>query len=265
MTRWQAREKLYTKKYARLFYRLLLKIWRRSAKEHEETGDFTVREEDFIPLYKALYEDIGGKEARIAFSKMPQEKDIFDAMAVFFNRGTGPEAITFVRELMGNYFNVYVMQRLSNVTELTRIQIRNVIQLGFDKGLGARDRAKLITQTAPEINATRAIRIARTESVTAANKSQVLAHEASPYVYQKAWLPVVDKRTRPSHAAMDPDFFIPLWDSFNVANAEGELEQMLAPGDTNASASNVINCRCTMLFKAQRGPDGRLIRKNDLI
>lgn len=262
--KWELRERLYTKKYSRLFYRLLNKIWRNAAKEYEQSGDFTIKEQDFIDLYKRLYQDVGRKEAEIAFSKMPQEKDVFDALATFFNRGTGTEAITFVRNLMGDYFNVFVMQRLANVTLTTREQIISIIQLGFDKGLGARERAKLITQSAPEINAVRAIRIARTESVTAANKAALLSHEASPYEYEKAWLPVVDKRTRPSHKAMDSTLFINLWDYFNVANADGELEELMCPGDTNASASNVINCRCVLLFRAKRDENGRLIRKNQL-
>lgn len=262
--KWQQREKLYTRRYSRLFYSLLNRLWRKAAKEHQETGSFTIKENDFIPLYKKLYQDIGRKEAQLAFSKMPREKDVFDALSTFFNGGTGTEAITFVRNLMGDYFNVYVMERLRNVTENTRIQINRVIQQGFDEGLGARERAKLIRQFAPEINQTRSIRIARTESVTAANKAQLLSHEASPYVYEKAWLPVVDKRTRPSHAAMEPTRFIDLWDYFFVANADGELDEMLAPGDTNASAENCINCRCSMLFKAKRGEDGRLLRKNSI-
>ena len=262
--KWPQRENLYTRRYSRLFYRLLNRLWRKAAKQHEETGAFTISEDDLIPLYKRLYQDIGRREAQLAFSKMPQEKDVFDALATFFNRGTGPEAITFVRNLMGDYFNVYVMERLRNVTENTRIQIRNIIQKGFDEGLGARERAKLIRESAPEINQTRAIKIARTESVTAANKAALLSHEASPYVYEKSWLPVVDKRTRPSHAAMDSTRFIDLWDYFYVANADGELEEMLAPGDSTASASNCVNCRCSMLFKAKRGEDGRLVRKNSL-
>jgi hypothetical protein len=63
---------------------------------------------------------------------------------------------------------------------------------------------------------------------------------------------------------MDSSRFIPLWDNFFVANEKGGLDSMLAPGDTNADVSNVVNCRCVLLFKAKRGEDGRLVRKNAL-
>jgi hypothetical protein len=266
MKSWRTREKLYTKRYARLFERLLNRIWRRAAIQYGKDETFTVKDEDFIPLYRRLYTQIGTEEAKIAFAKMPREKDIMDAMATFFQgSANSPETITFIRSLMGDYFNVYVMQRLREVSENTRKQIRDIIQKGFDEGLGARERARLIREAAPEINSTRSIRIARTESVTAANKAALLSHEASPYVYEKAWLAVDQPgRTRPSHLAMDPSRFIPLWDYFFVANANGALDSMLAPGDTAGDVSNVVNCRCTLLFKAKRGEDGRLVRKNSL-
>ena len=265
MTNWEKRERKYTKTYARKFYTLLNRIWRRSAKEYLESETFTINDSDFIPLYLQLYRTIGSKEARIAFRSMPQEKDFFDAIANMFNGGNNPETITFIRELMGQYFNAHVMDRLAQVSENTRRQIREIIQRGFDEGLGARDRAKLIRQSAPEINRTRSIRIARTESVTAANKAQLLAHEASPFEYEKSWLSVKQPgRTRPSHLAMDSNFFIDLWESFNVANDKGALDEMLAPGDTNADASNVVNCRCILLFRAKRDENGRLIRKLNL-
>jgi hypothetical protein len=261
---WEQREKLYTARYSRQFERLLNRIWRRSARIYEKLGTFEIKEDEFIPLYRRLYVEVGRQEAKLAFDMMPQEKDIFDAMARFFDGGTGPNAVTFVRNLMQQYFNVYVMERLRNVTETTRVQINRAIQEGTNQGLGGRGIAKLIREKAPEINKVRSIRIARTESVTAANKSQLLAHEASPYEYEKAWLPVVDNRTRPSHEAMDSRFFIPLWDYFYVANSDGVLEEMMTPGDTNASADNTINCRCVLLFRAVRDENGRLVRKRNI-
>jgi hypothetical protein len=65
--------------------------------------------------------------------------------------------------------------------------------------------------------------------------------------------------------AMDSNNFIPLWEDFLVLRESGGFDSMLAPGDTRASAENTIQCRCTLLFKAKRGEDGRLIRKNSLI
>jgi len=257
---WIARERVYTNRYSRRFYKLLQFLWRRSAKQFAETGNFEIKDEEFLPLYRDVYDKVTLRETRLVVAAQPKDrKDVLDALATLFN-GSGPETITFVRNLMQQHFNVYVMSRLREVSDLTRRQILRTIQEGFDQGLGGRDIARLMRQRAPELNRVRAIRIARTESVTAANRAQILAHEASPYVYEKAWLAVQDKRTRLAHKQMDPTVFLELWDPFFV-----DGEELIAPGDTTASAKNVVNCRCVLLFRAKRGADGRLIRKENLL
>jgi uncharacterized protein with gpF-like domain len=238
---------------------LLNRIWKRSAKQYEQTGSFVIEDSEFEQIYRNMYKRISDAEFNLSFDSMPKEKTVIDALATLFSSDSVPETITYVRNLMQQYFNVYVMQRLREVSENTRKQIQLEIQRGVLEGLGGREIARNISRKAPEINRTRAIRIARTESVTAANRAQLLAHEASPFVYEKAWLKVVDGRTRESHLAMDSSNFIDLMDYFIVGG-----EQMLAPGDTDASAGEVINCRCVLLFKAKRGENGRLIRKNSI-
>lgn len=261
---WEARERKYTLRYSKLFYALLNRLWRRSAKEYLERGSFNIQDSDFEPLYKRLYVNVGGQEAKIALESMPeieekQRKDIFDALANMFSFSGQTATVTFVRELIEQYYSVYVMERLRQVSDYTREMIRLTIQQGINQGLPSRDIAKLITERAPEVNRQRAIRIARTETVSAANKAQLLSHEASPILYKKAWLPVVDNRTRPAHIAMNPRLFIDLWEDFTVGG-----ERMLAPGDTRGSAANCVNCRCVMLFQAQRDANGRIIRKNSV-
>jgi hypothetical protein len=57
----------------------------------------------------------------------------------------------------------------------------------------------------------------------------------------KEWLPTLDDRTRPAHAAMNGQPPIPLNEKFVV---DGEL--MDRPGDPSASPANVIACRCAL-------------------
>ena len=264
---WERREKRYTRRYTPQVYAVLSKIWRRAAKTYAESQTFEVTDADFLPVYKRIYDQVGLAEATLTINSMPQEKgkkDIIDAIANLFITTGDQATIRFVRELMQQYFDVYIMQRLQEVTETTRRQIQLSIQEGIDQGLGSAEIAKAIRKRAPEINKTRSVRIARTETVTAANKAQLLSHEASPFVYQKAWLPVVDDRTRPGHIAMNANNFIDLWDYFQVRSGDGVIQEMLAPGDTGGDASNVVNCRCVMRFKAKKGADGRLIRKNSI-
>jgi len=62
----------------------------------------------------------------------------------------------------------------------------------------------------------------------------------------KRWAPVVDARTRPAHAAMIGSGFIKMDEKFMVGG-----EKMDRPSDPHASAGNVINCRCSMVYKRE--------------
>ena len=71
----------------------------------------------------------------------------------------------------------------------------------------------------------------------------------------KEWLAVSDARTRPEHAALDGTV-IPFEDMFDAGG-----EMMRAPHDETASAGNVINCRCDVLwyYPGDTLPDGTLV------
>ena len=56
----------------------------------------------------------------------------------------------------------------------------------------------------------------------------------------KEWVSVDDNRTREAHHHADGQV-VPLDEPFIV-----DGEELMYPGDINGSASNVINCRCTM-------------------
>lgn len=72
----------------------------------------------------------------------------------------------------------------------------------------------------------------------------------------KEWLSVSDARTRPEHAALDGTV-IPFDDMFDAGG-----EMMRAPHDETASAGNVINCRCDVLwyYPGDTLPDGTLVQ-----
>ena len=72
----------------------------------------------------------------------------------------------------------------------------------------------------------------------------------------KEWLSVADARTRPEHAALNGTV-IPFDDMFDAGG-----EMMRAPHDETASAANVVNCRCDVLFyyPGDTLPDGTLVQ-----
>jgi Phage Mu protein F like protein len=141
-----------------------------------------------------------------------------------------------------------------NITQSLQDAIALVISNGIDEQLGEEQIAhRIVEATSGEIGLARARRIARTEVHNAAMYGQQVAAEASPLAYQKEWLSTEDGRTRKGHnemngdrVALDAAFSVPLYDR------NGELierHNMLYPGATGAPASQVINCRCVVLYE----------------
>lgn len=87
------------------------------------------------------------------------------------------------------------------------------------------------------------VRIARTQTTRLENKARIDAYSVGDkmgYTMVKEWVAVNDNRTRPAHRHANGQQ-VPLDQPFNVGG-----EELMYPGDSNGSASNVINCRCTM-------------------
>ena len=91
----------------------------------------------------------------------------------------------------------------------------------------------------------RAERIARTEVISAGRSGQYHGDKQSGIVIGKQWKAAHQDRTRAGHREADGDV-VAFENPFYVANADGQLEPLLFPGDTSygATASNIINCRC---------------------
>ena len=88
----------------------------------------------------------------------------------------------------------------------------------------------------------RALIIAQNEANTLFNYADYDSAVRSGKQY-KVWLTENDSRVRPEHAEVD-GMRIPINEYFTV----GE-DKMLYPHDMNASASNIVNCRCVCTYE----------------
>lgn len=103
-----------------------------------------------------------------------------------------------------------------------------------------------------------ALRIARTETTASANFSAMATASKSKLLLEKEWISVQDNRTR-----------VTPYDHFDMNKQKQDLdkpflvggEEIMYAGDPNASAGNVINCRCSVAFVPKRDKDGNLILK----
>lgn len=218
-------------------------------------------------IYRKLYNRATIQEARISWRLQDpdnDQKDIIDMLASLF-AGDADIAdgapIRLWRQLLNDYLSVRIAGRISEVEQNTKKRIATLIERGIAEGLGAGPLARSIRDD-KDFNRNRSLAVARTETVTALNQGKYLAAQSSPYVMEKKWSPTIDARTRLSHADMIDRPFIALDQPFYLANAKGALEEAQYPGAPTLSASNVVNCRCSLITKAKVGSNGRPIRKS---
>lgn len=126
------------------------------------------------------------------------------------------------------------------VGETTAREVTAAVLAANEAGLSARQAAKLIDETVfGGMASKRSTVIARTETVGALNRGNYDSAQASGVFASKEWLTQGDDRVRESHADIDGE----------RVEIDGPFSNGLAsPGDNDAPADEVIQCRCTLLF-----------------
>jgi uncharacterized protein with gpF-like domain len=162
-----------------------------------------------------------------------------------------------------------VSQIADEITNTTINQIAAYLQKGFENNLSIQELIPMLRQAG--ITDFRAELIARTETGRAANLGAMVGATATGLVTVKEWISARDARTRrmpPSYAdhlvmdgvkvAFDEPFKVPTSPKAKGGTHIGNVELMMHPCDSGASAANTCNCRCTVAFEAQRDANGKL-------
>jgi len=157
------------------------------------------------------------------------------------------------------YINTQILEKSNVIVGTLLKDIQAIVQQGSSESVGPRVIAKRIAE-AKNISKHRALVIARTETHNAANyaqeeRSKAVQRQTGVNMF-KAWLPVLDERTRPTkgaskkynHRDMIYHAAIPIEQAFELPGGE-KVERMMHPGDSSlgASGGNIIQCRCTTL------------------
>lgn len=137
----------------------------------------------------------------------------------------------------------HALRRAVQITESLRKALANIIADGRAAGLGQREVGRNIREAAPDLSTNSANRIARTETHTGAQRAAFEAAKASTIDLAKEWASSEDDRTRKTHNDIDGTIHENLNELFLVGDSD-----MLYPGDENAEAKEVINCRCVALY-----------------
>lgn len=257
MILWQKMQPLYERKAYRIVQKHISKILRDlpttniDLYNYEMTIALNITFNDIFKMYKELYGTVGvdyGKRINKDLEKIKKANVLFnDALLreiLLFLSNDGGLRITSVRDTLIQDIIKSIQKSLGE--NGTIVDLRNAIQAIISKN-----------QT---FYKWQSLRIARTETTTSSNYAAMQTALMSDLVLEKFWISIQnDGRTRTTP-----------YDHLDMNNQKQELEKpffvggenIQYPGDTKASAGNVINCRCTVAFVPKRDADGMLILKN---
>lgn len=149
-------------------------------------------------------------------------------------------------QLIADYFRTDILNTSLGITNTTKDLIRKVFTDAYAKGLSIDQIISQLKDT--ELSRVRARLIARTETVTSANKGAMFVAKDTGLELNKEWLSARDNRVRFHHREENGQI-IGMNDFFTVGP-----DLMQYPGDRGGhdgapkvSPSNYCNCRCTIL------------------
>lgn len=156
--------------------------------------------------------------------------------------------------LFGIYFQAsleaavnHTAKLVGDVQRTTLDKLAGIIGIGVGEGLSMPAIAALIDELyLDQILPDRSIVIARTETIRATNRGSQDAALATNLDLNKIWVATADDRTRPAHTAADGQ----MTDIRGTFTVDGE--QLQYPGDPDGSAGNVIQCRCTVVYREKQ-------------
>jgi len=134
-----------------------------------------------------------------------------------------------------------VLKFAQEVNNTTKDHIRKELSEGLGSGEGIPDLSKRMKKIFKQAATYRTNAIARTETTKASNKGAIITYKESDVVDKKEWLATFDERTRTDHAVANGQV-VGVDEEFLVGG-----ERLEYPAAPTGSASNVINCRCTVL------------------
>lgn len=205
--------------------------------------------DELIKVIRNLYMDAGiiyGAKIRADLVKQGAIKRV-KALAGFDDHEVkNRRAIGFserMAQLIADYFRQDIFDTVKKITDTTKELIKKVLTQAYIDGLGIDDIVKKLEDT--ELSKVRARLIARTETVTVANKGAMFVAKDTGLPLNKTWLSAGDSRVRKDHAEINAHT-VSIDDPFIVGGFK-----MQQPGDSSqgADGAEIINCRCTVVFR----------------
>ena len=251
--RTQLKRDAWERKYAYLFRIVLNKQFKKLADNVKgdnigsESLYTVIDREDIEKAMISLYKNVGASFAQDQFRRLKAESQALEFKS-------GPEAEDYWYEYMTSYAKTKAGVRITSITGQQKVYARKIIaekmKIATDEGWGsdelARQIRKALLTDGQVINQWRALRIARTETVTASNIGSHIGAQETGFPMDKYWIAVYDSRTRDTHAVVEQQNPKAMDEGFRVGDYLMEI-----PGDPDAGPEETINCRCSVGYQVK--------------
>jgi len=247
------------KAWAPKIYKALLNIIKNATNESSVEAaikniDSNIKLDEIAAIIKSMYIDAGKVMGGKAY-QLVRKNAVKAMMPIGYNE-------ELINQIIA-YLQLHNVQMVFNITDTLKQWITKQLIEG-------QQQAKSITQIADEISKAdfpkkRALVIARTETIKAANYGAVQGAKKAGYKTNKIWIAAKDNRTRRiprdafSHLAMD-GITVDIDEPFKVPRREGGYDDLMQPGDPSGEPGDIIQCRCTVGFKILRDENGLPIK-----
>jgi len=225
-------------------------------------------DEELSALYSKFFSTTARYFARRHYLNALQETRSLKSLSIVKN---GVSVADLWQRAIEEYVARHGVRFVSGINETTRNEIVQVLVRAAQEGWD--ENTTIMALKDKRIPLIRASRIARTEITRAASAGALLAANSVPFLTQKQWITANDERVRGNPAGQNSDapfshfvlheIIIPLESSFFNG------EQIRFPADPQASAANVVNCRCALSIvpiKDGRGrPVPRTVNETDIL
>ncbi len=168
--------------------------------------------------------------------------------------------------VINEYLKEYGLTQLSiEITQTLRERINAVLIKGNEEGWGVDKMVRTLnTASFPRWMATR---IVRTETNKAANTGAMVAATDAGIELDKKWVSTQDNRTRriprDQYDHLDMNGRTVGFNERFIVPSTKSVDAMLYPGDPEASAGNLCNCRCRVVFVPKRDGEGNPIASSE--
>ena len=233
----------FEKKYAKRIRQALVS----QADSYFKNGSLS---NDMFEVVSDIYREMLGYWLQLEWKRLDGDVVSMKSTGFFIERWA-----RFINE----YILTHIASKVVNIDATTKEMIRRGIADGTVRGWEFEKIMEIIKNDI--INSKRAMTIARTEVGEAVNIAKKRSSDdwqsETGQELSKIWIHRGAKNPRDWHLAMDDGKQIPKNSKFIVNNPDtGKSEEMDYPHDPTASAENVINCGCQVMY-VRTGYKGR--------